>query len=57
MLKQVLIYECDICGYTERAKLELGRYCEKETTYPDGWKKGRNPNTHFCPECAKKLEL
>ena len=57
MLKQLLIYESDLCGYTEHAKLEIGRYSEKEATYPDGWKKGHNSKIHICPKCAKKLEL
>ena len=57
MLKRAWICECDICGYIEHAKVELVSCNEEIATYPDCWIQGRNLNTHFCPECAKKLEL
>ena len=55
MIKQITVAECDICGYTEKAKPETFR---NETNYklPDGWMVSEaNRQFCICPRCWAKL--
>ena len=55
MIKQIIVAECDICGYTEKAKPETFRN-ETNCRLPDGWMQSEaNKQFCICPKCWKKL--
>ena len=56
MIKQIFVAECDICGATQRALQQTGRYNETDYALPQGWEKSEtNGKFCICPACWRKL--
>jgi hypothetical protein len=55
VIKQITVAECDICGYTEKAKSEMFRN-EINHRLPEGWMMSEaNRQFCICPRCWDKL--
>ena len=57
MIKKMYVAICDVCGFTEKAKVVGSQYNEEIYGIPDGWGKGSTEGVHLCPSCFKKFNI